>query len=389
MRDRRLRLLAVLLPLLVVVVLGCSQDEKSTQPGGEDMTSAEFQQEMEAVMELTTADLMECRVAYLIDPVDNADLFEFLQTEILATVADGGDLAQYYGTWDDTSPDRSDGEGIARTLPTPANAVRLMLVGADTLGTPLSGDLTLTGISVEADTLNNVYEVSFDAALREDASGDRAEVALALELIGDPEGNGGSGDFSLELTSSGSVCGVAYDLAVAADNDAVTASGWYQDQIRVGFQSTMLTAGADTSVTATITIGTGTPPRVRLTLAAHPGAQENCLEGSVFVRGRHQADIVATGCGTDEMAVFMVVDADSLPAAEVVGDLWGTIGGLIDAGGVPALVPIALPFGHNPAAGPTSGLGCGPAWPASGGARSVRPLEALPGKPRSRVHPRG
>jgi len=389
MRDRWLRLLLVLLPLTLVVVDGCSQDEKSTNPGGETMTSAEFQQEMEAVMELASADLMDCQVGYLIDPVANADLFEFLQTEILVTVGEGGGLAQYYGTWDDTSAHRDDGMGVTRTLATPANAVRLMLVGADTLGTPLAGNLTVSSISVEVDTVNNVYEVSLDATLQEYTSNDVAETALYLELIGDPEGGGGSGDFTLELTSAGSICDVAYDLAVAADNGTVTASGWLQGQIRVAFQVAMATAGTDTTVTATISFGTGTPPRVRATLTAHPGADQNCLSGSVFVRGQQQADIVTTGCGTDEMTVFMVVGTDSLPAAEVLEDLWGLISGLTGVSGTPLMDPISLPFGSNPAAGPTSGLGCGPAWPASGDSRSFRQLEALPGKPRSRAHPRG
>jgi hypothetical protein len=387
MRSRWLRALCVLLPLVVLIAIGCSKDEKSTNPdnGGGAMTSEEFIQEMDDVAERATAGLMDCQVGYLIDLEANADLFAFLQSEVLPAVAEGAGIAPYYGTWDDTSSSRSDGIGVVRTALTPANAVRLMLVGTDTLGTPLGGDLTLTSVSVDVDTVNNVYEVSFDAALHEHASNDVAQVALSFQLIGNPEGSGGLEDFTLDLASSGSICDVAYDLNVAAQSGAITISGWYQDQIRVAYQVAITTTESDTTVTATISLGTGTPPRVRVAFTAHPGATEDCLTGTVSVRGHKQADLVATGCGTDEMTVYLVVGADSLTAAEVLGDLWAQIGGFIEGGGAPVMGPVALPFGYNPAAGPTSGLGCRLAWSASAGSRSGPPFEVLPGKPRSRV----
>lgn len=392
MRNRWLRVAPLLVLAVVLVVYGCSKDdEKSTTPGNNDevLTPEQFTEEMQEVTSSATADLMDCKAVYLIDPMANADLFEFLQGEILPVVAGGGGLSEYYGTWDDTSSARDDGEGIARVDTTPTGAVRLMLIGADTLGTPLNGDLTLEGVTIVVDTLNGVFEVAFDATVHESTTGDQAEIELDLELVVDQQGSGGLEDITVDLASSGSICDVDYDLDVLAQDGAVAINGWYQGQIKVTYQVVVTTTETDTTVTATVSFGATTPPRVRVTLTANPDAPTDCVTGSVYVRGNKQADIVATGCGTDEMAVFMVVDGDSLPAEEVLGELWDQIEGLVGDEGEFALTGLASPvLAYDPCAGFTAARGYPPALRASVGPRSHRLLEAPRETPRLRAHPR-
>lgn len=324
MRTRWLRAMSLSLPLILVIAFGCSKDDKPSDPGGgeEQMTAAEFEQEMEDITTSATSDLVDCKAGYLLDPAANADMFEFLQTEVLPSVAGGGEPSQYYGTWNDTSPTRNDGEGITKSAATPANAVRLILVGTDTLGTPLNGDLTLLDVAVVADTVNHVFEVSFDAELHEYTTGDEAEITLEFELHIVPDGGEELADFTLDLTSSGSICDVAYNLDVAAQDGDITIGGWYQGQTKVTYQIAVTTTETDTTLTATLSFGTTTPPRVRVTLTANPGAAEDCLTGQVYVRGRKQADIVAAGCGTDDVTAYMVVEGESLLVADVLGGIW-------------------------------------------------------------------
>ncbi len=392
MRSGWLRVAWVLVPVLVLVVLGCSDDDdKSTTPdnGNEVLTPAEFTEEMQEVTTGATSGLMECKAGFLIDPIANADLFEFLQSEILPEVAGGGNPSEYYGTWDDTSPARDDGEGITRTATTPTDAVRLMLVGADTLGTPLNGDLTLEDVAIVVDTLNGVFEVAFGAALHEYTTGDEAQVTLDLELVSDPQGSGELEDVTVDLASSGSICDVEYDLDAALQDGAVTLSGWYQGQIKVTYDVAVTMTETDTTATATVSFGTTTPPRVRVMLAVNPDAPADCVTGSVYVRGTKQADIVATGCGTEDVVAYMVVDGDSLLAEEVLGDLWDQIEGLIGNGEEFSLTGLAGPaLAYNPCAGFTAARGFPPALRASVGPRSPRLPEAAREMPRGRVHPR-
>ncbi len=330
--------------LAVALLLGgCSDDDETTQPGNgeEQMTAEQLMQEIEDVSAQASTGLTECQAGELLDPLANEDMLDYLERQMLPDMLLGTPLSAFYGTWDDTSASRDDGQGIARIAATPTDAVRLLLVATDSLGAPLEGHLTLNELDVEGDTLAGTFAMTFDAALLETTTGDEAAFTLTMNAEGEAVAGSGLEAASLEMTSAGQMCAVAYSLTISVEEGAISLSGFYEDEVRVAYEVGLTMAGGDTLLTASIAVGSGAVPLVRVEIEAQP-SDTDCVTGAVIIRGRQQAEIVATGCGTEEVQVYVVVDGEMLPAEEVFEELWAALEDLLGGLEVAAAGPLAL-----------------------------------------------
>ncbi len=283
----------------------------------------------------------------------------------LEAVMAGEDIAGYYGTYDDTSPSRQDGIGVERTLLVPNDAIKLLLVGSDSSGTALSGDLSVSNVVFEADTTAQTMAVAF-AGIVHESSGDTMEFDFNLSLEGEIDPEGDITDMEVNLAASGSVCALSYALFLEIDGQSnIAVSGHYQeDGNKVSFEVTANTTPPDTTTSMTIWVGPDSRPTVLVQMVANT-SNENCVSGKIEVNGQKQADLVATGCGTEEMQVYAVVQGEQVP----VEDVFDELNELLEELG---LLDIELPFGSFSAAalgssGPIGFIGRPSEWQTSAG----------------------
>jgi hypothetical protein len=327
---------AVLAAVFGVVLLGCGDDDKS--PTGDDddneepMTSAEVEEALAPLVTGLEEGAADCKAGYLLDTEMNADMLDFLMSEILMNVVSGQPVSAYYGTYQDLLPG-VEGEGVTKTASVPTNGVRAMLIGTDTLGAPLSGYLLLQNMVVAIDSVQGggaSADVELVAKLHEEGSGDEIAIDLDLSLLATADGEGNLEDLVATVDLTGNACDLFYgvDFEMTGLDDGMDLVGWYRYEDLTVHYSLNAELQPDTTVTAHIWTGSSQNAGMHILLEGELGASEDCLTGGVYYKGDKQGDIVSTGCGTEDLAVFIVVQGDSIPAEEVLGDLMDLIEGI-------------------------------------------------------------
>ena len=324
---------AVLAAVFGVVLFGCGDDDDS--PAGDDndneepMTSEEVEEALAPLVTGLEEGAADCKAGYLLDTEMNADMLDFLMSEILMSVVSGQPVSAYYGTYQDLLPG-VEGEGVTKTASAPSNGVKAMLIGTDTLGAPLSGYLLLQNMVVEIDTVGGLgADVQLVAKLHEDGSGDEVAIDLDLDLLATVDGEGSLENLVATVDLSGNACDLFYGMDMDMDlSEGMDLVGWYRFEDLTVHYSLNAELQPDTTVTAHIWTGSSQNAGMHIALEGELGATEDCLTGGVYYKGDKQGDIVSTGCGTEDLAVFIVVQGDSIPAEEVLGDLMDLIEGI-------------------------------------------------------------
>jgi len=223
----------------------------------------------------------------------------------------------FHGTWADTSASTSDGTGVVRIdANDPPDAIRLEVVGTDSIGIPISGDVTLSierhqrrGQSIAAD---------IEIVVRETASEDTIELSGSItasgDLIGDPTGA------VVAIDVTGTTCGHSFALELDSDpNVGMDASGFYLVETTVSFVIDVNSTPADSSVTARVWMGSEVNPQILMTVSADPRPTD-CVTGEVLVFGQKQGDIISRYCQTDSAAVFVAFEADTVAIEDLFAD---------------------------------------------------------------------
>ncbi|MFH1144080.1 MAG: hypothetical protein V1774_06020 [Candidatus Eisenbacteria bacterium] len=322
--------------LLGAVMLGCGDDKSPSSDDDDDegaMTAEELQAELMPLVSGMNETAADCSAGQVLDTEANADMFEYLMGEILAPVLAGQPAYQFYGTYQDQTAG-DDGTGVAKVSDAPYTGIKVLLVATDTLDSPITGYLLLSNVSLATviDTASGLVAVdlSVNAKLHEDQSGEEIVLNLEnLEVNAQTDEEGELLDLDAELDLSGSACGLSYEIDMDLDlQEGMDLTGWYSyDGLTVNY-AVAAHLQPDTALTAHIWTGPSQNPTVSVILEAQVGDSTGCLTGSINVRGTKQADIVSTGCGTDSLEVFLVVQGEQIPAEEVLGELLDLLEGI-------------------------------------------------------------
>ncbi|MCK4412808.1 MAG: hypothetical protein KAY32_04625 [Candidatus Eisenbacteria sp.] len=330
MRMLTAKYVTVLVFVLAIVMIGCDDDSSTNSNGNngdpDPLTPEQVQDELEALVAGIDEEAIDCTAGYLLDPEANEDILDYFSENILMPIVEGDPISGYYGTWVDESGNGSDGYGVKHYHVVPTDAIKVILEGVDTLGNDLEGYLLVDDITVDIDTTGGAIDVTLemDASINETTTGDNMAMSVSLEVTAQlaPEGSDELvEDLTLDFDISGNVCALEYSMEMTMDLDeGMDMSGWYNYENETVNYLVDVDFAPDTTITASIWTGSAQNPDLGIYLQMTPSA-EDCLDGHITINGHQQAEIAATGCGTDTMMVYIVVQDEWVPADEIFADL--------------------------------------------------------------------
>ena len=333
---------ALLFVATLALFPGCGDDDDNDDNpfgpnGGDTLTTEEVLEQLDQFSAGIVIPGDECEALYMLNGLtimQNSSELAFLLQVIAGATEEEGDLSSWYGTWEDTSSGILPIELILIDS-LPANAVRVRMLGADTLGNAVPGDLTIHQLLMldDSDTL----EISVSAHV--DGSTD----SLALVVSGAL----GLEDLSGDLAIGGNICDVTFHLAVEADGatDEVVLSGWYdypgEPKIWFEFTGTVedddLIPEEDSEITGTVHVWTTENPTFDMVITA-VNDPDTCMTGMITLAGSEEAELLVVNCEADTPDVYLVVDGHVFEAEEFLEALYDVIFGL-DLGALEGILP--------------------------------------------------
>lgn len=324
MRRFLFLLSALVFTLTLAFFPGCGGGDDDDNPGGpgdgDTLTTEEVLTTLEDLGGAFSTVYDDCQTTYIINGLLNLSGAGTLFAEILSGILTEDpefDMADYYGTWDlDTSTVNPLDMALVDSIPT--DAVKIMVIGVDTLGGGnYPGDITIYDLLLGQD-LDTVY---VHAALHEYGSGDSLAIAL--------DGSLNTGMLSI----SGNACGLTFQIDFELDqtDTSATISGWYDypGDPKVYFEVSGDLSGDTTltDATGTIHIWTTEAPTIDVTVNV-VNDPANCVTGEIKINGQTEATIYATDCDTENPNIFVSIDGQTFTLEDLVGELYTIIMGI-------------------------------------------------------------
>ncbi|MBN1826606.1 MAG: hypothetical protein JW958_10080 [Candidatus Eisenbacteria bacterium] len=310
---------------------GCGGDDDDNPAGGggdDTLTAEEIFATVEDFLAPVGSVSDECPSMYML----NEDAIEENMNEMFFMLSLlGADIEDLYGTWTQTGTLFDTLAGMERTSASPANAVKILMTAADTMGTLWPGDITI----YEFDVDTNLADMNMDirGAIHLDDFADSAYLDLSGHIATNMEDLGDLDD--VEVTSADvSLQGVVCDFCFLADlemtgADSLVASGWYDDATidKTYFEATlkMLDVGEEeVGARGTFSLWTTVAPAVRfdMVLVSDP---DTCVTGDLTIAGKKEASFFVTDCSSEEPGIWIVIDGVVYDAEEYMEDLLALI----------------------------------------------------------------
>ena len=220
----------------------------------------------------------------------------------LLSLIETPDISTLYGTWQADTTGQIPQMILVDSLPD--NAVKLMMVGVDTLGNLLNGDLTIYNLTL-GETENGL-DMDIDIAVHVEGYTDSLHLSVAGTIGMDAEGEISSAD----ITISGNSCAVLFSLTFETiDGTDMEISGWYEipsvDKVNFALSGDLLGEGEVGS--GTFHIWTEAAPTFDLDMIFSSDA-DTCITGEIEIDGNLAATIYATNCDEEEPDFWIVID---------------------------------------------------------------------------------
>ncbi|RPJ43232.1 MAG: hypothetical protein EHM19_09070 [Candidatus Latescibacterota bacterium] len=316
--------------LAFALLPGCGggDDDNPSGPNGNDTLATEqVLQEIENVLGSVQSSYQGCDAVYVVSGLLNEETSGENTPEILflASVIDSasrneGDLSPFYGSWQDTTP-LQPLDAPARVDDEPASAVAVLLVGVDTLGALVTGDITLNEFFADQET----GEIRVEAAVHADGGPDSLWFRVDGELASDLS----TADVELWLRACAAGFYAHAELSTGENASNATISGWYEypGDPKLWFEIAGSGDASDIegSVSGTIHLWTTDDPEFDLVLNL-VNDPDTCLTGEIEIEGHKEADIYMVDCDDDSAAaLYIVIDGQTFDGEELLGEIFGIL----------------------------------------------------------------
>ncbi|MFH1682033.1 MAG: hypothetical protein ABIH26_15495 [Candidatus Eisenbacteria bacterium] len=316
---------ALVLSLSVALFPGCGGEdgEKNNPAGpgesGDTLTTEDVLSEIEDVMGSVQVAYEDCDPYYVLAGLplpENLPEIGLLVAAIDSAMGNGGDLSPFYGTWQDTTPFRPL-DGPVRIGAEPSHAVRIVVIGLDTLGGQVPGTITLHEFfgGESTDSVRVSVSVHADASPND---------SLWILIKGEMSEAAGAGDVKLWAHSCGAECFL--EIEVAGQDGEASISGWYaypgEATLHFSASGSVDTTMSEGGVEGTLHLWTTEDPEFDLTVTMVDDP-DTCLYGTIKIDGSPEAEIYMVNCDDEEaVAVYMVVDGHAFDAEEMLGEFY-------------------------------------------------------------------
>ncbi len=346
--NRRLMMIlfvALLMPLVGIFFAGCGGDDNPTDAGnnggngtGDTLTTEEVVTEVQTTFSSLEELTVDCDALFLLDAELNLDQFLFLGSVVDSILTDSlgtASLADYYGTWDDTSM-AGDYGGVVRINSSPNDAMVLLLDGVDSTGTALTGNLTITSLTRSVDIQARTITYSGQISLNVDG-GDSVSLSFSFTVDASLVDEGGLDSLAtipdIDLTMSGNVCGLSFSFTLETTQDGqLSMSGYYEESgDRISFAMSTNVDEQDTCATFQVWEGESQNNTSFYLTTTVCNSDTNCLTGTIEIEGSEEATLYAEDCASDSPSVYMEVDGETFSGEEVfsgLSDIFNSLFGL-------------------------------------------------------------
>jgi hypothetical protein len=300
---------------------------------GDTLTTNEVLDEIDQTFSSLNDISTECEALLLLDPVTNQDEFMFMLGMAGSIIGDtlavpDTTLADYYGTWDDTD-EPGNFEGVQMVSPNPDDAFKILLESVDSLGSPISGDLTISALDRDINAQQRTITISASVSINQDGG---QSASLDFSITMDLSVFEGGVDLDsleafpeVEITMYGELCDLVVDLSMTVEETGeMSLSGYYE------VEGDRISYSVDTDIDAEPWCGTfevweGTNPAATtfylvFTMCDLP---DDCVTGSIEIDGEQEVSFWAEDCDSDSPTVYMNIDGQTYSGEEVFEELAG------------------------------------------------------------------
>ncbi len=341
--------MAFVLPLLFVLAAGCGDDDNPSQPGDDDDDNDDFVATTESVLQ-TMDDVMgglnttagECDPLSLFACDENEDALTWMSEVVLFSVFFGNPLSNFFGTWEDSSPDSGGAADVVQIdAGSPSGAMQLNLgdcvpVGGGK-GAAIAGNFTLSVFTFALDEETGAFSADIEGSVNATDAGESITFDLSSTAVIDEEGELQEMDLSL----TGAVCNLAYSLDLQlTDQSQMEMDGHFgSGSEQLNFSVVGDIEAEEGCVETTLWTGTDMATAEFYMNITVCDSEEDCVTGTVRIDGEDVGTLMADDCTAEETEVLLVVDGETISAEELfdsIESLFDQLTGLGLEGGLGA-----------------------------------------------------